>query len=285
MSLDSGRCEMISALRAVHPDMGLKKFATHVNGLLPSDMGLPKHLIRDYLRSNEKFANEEGAEKIASSLRPRDESFKTVVKQAFVAFREAERAYMLDETRQETAELRRTNAGVLLNYFRHYIEVLLTLKGVKPCTLFCSNPDTMLMRSLSDSGLSARIFTAVVCKYLVPVLERFDIESYGFKLHYIANDVKTDSPSGRFKGSWVFADTQSPLWPQVRDIFFSTDAEVITSESATAKALGYPVSFEGPPEYCIEFQDRTEFIHLGGDPNDGGGCIVGTYFRCKLGGE
>lgn len=137
--------------------------------------------------STKKLASEEGAEKVASE-RPRDESFNEVAKKVFIAFREAERAYMRCTDRQDVNEAMVLKDGnELMRLYavcnlRHHLEVFLTLRGLKPCTLFYFDPTSVLVARLADTDATVRLMTAVVLKIFVQIFERFELESYGFRL-------------------------------------------------------------------------------------------------------
>ncbi|KUI67466.1 hypothetical protein VM1G_03111 [Cytospora mali] len=295
MELNSGLREMILALRAAMPGIGLKKLTAHVNACLPPDIKVKKHSIRDFVRglddavdtgtasseANTKDTATEAATGPTAALQPRDQRFKEVTERFFLDFRSAERQYLLNLDSGLSKKMRSGEDGeeVLpdmypVSHVRHYMEVLFVLKGLKPCTLF-------FLHHHDDSA--ARILTGVVVRCLAPALERFGIESYGFRLHYIATDILT-MYQHNYKGAWVLVDTGSSKWPLVRDVFFKAEPERLVPEQIICSALGYPVKVRPNMERQVQFKDEDEWKVLRGVLGEGKVCCVdGTEFSCSDG--
>ncbi|KUI53271.1 hypothetical protein VP1G_00622 [Cytospora mali] len=295
MELNSGLREMILALRAAMPDMGLKKLTAHVNACLPPDIKVEKHSIRDFVRgldntndpgtATEEASTKDTATEVATvptaALKPRDGRFKEVTKSFFRDFRSAERQYLLNLDSELSKKLRSGEDGVEVlpdtypvSHVRHYMEVLFVLKGLKPCTLF-------FLHHHDDSA--ARSLTGVVVRCLAPALERFDIESYGFTLHYIATDVLT-MYQHNYNGAWVLADTESSKWSLVRDVFFKAEPERVVPEQIICSALGYPVKVHSEMECQVQFKDDDEWKVLKEILGEDKVCCVdGVEFACSEG--
>lgn len=274
-------------------------------------MQVEKFIVRDFIRgleaiqnqgtvANEAAANDAPAntttENIATqqvtapsvALKPRDETFEEATKQFFVAFQAWEREYLLGLDSEMNEKVRTGADGKLIDssttfplaHLRHHVEVLLTLKGV--------NPSAVLCKSHHDDSLT-NVITGVVLKCLVPLLDAFAIESYGFRLRYLPADVLTAGPRARArKGNWVLADTLSPKWPLVRDLFFKDDRPAGRRVPArlVAAALGYPVDLRGGRAKCeVKLYDDTEERILKGMVEEKVCCVEALHFPCGPGGE
>lgn len=165
-------------------------------------------------------------------------------------------------------------------HLRHHVELLLVLRGLKPCVLFCK-----------DRLEHTPTFSAVVADCLVPVMDRLGLWAYGFRLGFQCR-------------SWVLYDERSALLPQVRKIFltdrvvkeldgtgaYSTEDEAhfefLVPNIDVARALGYPIradSFRGGP--WVNFRDETEMEVLVsmGRPQPLC-CVTAMGFGCPVGG-
>lgn len=154
---------------------------------------------------------------------------------------------------------------------RHYLEILLVLKGIKPCTLF-----------VKFSLDNVWIFSTVVIDCLVPIMDRLDLWSYGFRISMRA-------------GQWVFYDARSSAMPLIDKIFL-THASVKcmdriaypeesffgVPEQEIAVALGYPIAFNAPDAgHPVHIRDATEMevlVSSGWPPPQC--CVQGTVFDC-----
>lgn len=206
-----------------------------------------------------------------SSPKPRDENFDMVVREFFRLYRNVERNYLLSLKRQFKRQVRTgPNRRVTrppafpVTHLRHHIEVLLTLRGVNPATVF---------RKAHDNDAVARVLTGVVLQCLAPMFEISKFESYGFRLHYIA-----ESSSLGFGGRWVFADSESPRWPLVRDLLFKKTHHLPQPGPGPGPgpapgagevpvrlagvALGFPAEYSLAETRCVEFLDATEEAFL-----------------------
>lgn len=161
-------------------------------------------------------------------------------------------------------------------HLRHYLELLLVLKGLKPCVLFAKfTPDNV------------SIFSTVVIDCLVPIMDRLDLWSYGYSISIMANE-------------WVFYDTRSPVLPLVNKVFlthrttkdldpaaYPEDSVFGAPEQEIAEALGYPITMDDPGSgRTIFVRDATEMSVLvsAGWPEPRC-CVQGTNFNCPEGDE
>lgn len=234
-------------------------------------MKLKKHEIKDFIRGfDEANSNGSGAAALQAKInnvddpapKPRDEAFNEAAGKVFVTFRGSERKYMLeciiDPEQSPSALVLQMPAHPIFS-LRHHIEVYLTLKGLKPCTLFFAS---------LTGGFPAQLLAGIVLECLIPALDQHfgdggnngidNLEAYGFRLHYIAGQVQTHTPHGGFDGAWVLADTQNAKWPLVRDALFKTNEKRMIPEAIIGAAMGYPVKVFGNMHHSITFQDHTE---------------------------
>lgn len=235
-----------------------------VNARLPPNIQIEKHIIRDLIKGLDEIKNKGTAanettttEQITTpnvALKPRDEAFDELTKQFFIAYRSLERKYLLNLDSEIEKQVRSGADGKLIypdTYpavsLRHHVEILLTLRGI--------NPSTIMIKPHHDDSVS-RVLTGVVLQCLVPLIESHELESYGFRLHYIVNcDLAGD---GRIEGAWVFADAESLKWPLVRDLFFKwTPGRFVPARIAGA-ALGYPVQYPMGDTVIVKLLDDTE---------------------------
>ncbi|KAJ0124790.1 hypothetical protein J7T55_006131 [Diaporthe amygdali] len=248
MGLNSGSKAIITAMRAAQPYTGLKRLTVEVNDLLPPKMKVEKHELRDFVRILDNPSNTP-----VTITRPRDESFPAnIVNQAFSVYRDAERQFLLDLEHDTVRNLYPQGPEPKCHavaHLRHHVELLLTLKGMKPCVPFVSPKPT---------GIAT--MDSMVLRCLVPLMEQFDLESYGFKLYYIATNIRTTTQQFRgFKGSWVFADLRSVAWPLVRDIFVTPrDPVHRLPESLLCRAMGMPVHNDRLINRVV-IKDHTEY--------------------------
>lgn len=161
---------------------------------------------------------------------------------------------------------------------RHYLEILLVLKGIKPCMLF-------VKYSLDNVS----IFSTIVIDCLVPIMDRLNLWSYGFRISMQADD-------------WVFYDARSPAMPMIDKIFlthrsvkamdritYPEETQLGAPEHEIAMALGYPIAFSNPQNgNSIHIRDATEMevlVSSGWPPPQC--CVQGTIFNCpsRAGGD
>lgn len=149
-------------------------------------------------------------------------------------------------------------------HLRHYLEFLLVLKGLKPCVLF--------LKFAAENG---PLFSTVVIDCLVPVMDRFDLWSYGFSISF-----HTDS--------WVFYDTRSPKVSLVREVFLTRHDGPGIPDKVVAEALGYPIHFNNwQSGRFVIIRDATELNVLvsSGWPKEDSCCVQGMSFTCPEGDE
>lgn len=156
-------------------------------------------------------------------------------------------------------------------HLRHHLELLLVLRGVKPCVLF-----------LKYDHDNDPFFSTVVMDCLIPIMDRLDLWSYGF-------GISCES------GIWVFYDARSPELTLVKKAFLTSDCvknmnpEAYpdrdypgTPDHETAQALGYPVPFDDwQSGLFVAIQDATELDVLArrGCPEDQRCCVPGMAFK------
>lgn len=131
-------------------------------------MKVEKYELRDFLRSR--------ANAPVAATKPRDQSFTTgTAHPIFHLLREAEREYLLNLDNASATKIKplHSNSGRChpVDHVRHHFVVLLVLLGVRPCHPFvCPRAE-----GIATMG-------EMVLRCLVPLMEKFDLESYGFKL-------------------------------------------------------------------------------------------------------
>lgn len=163
-------------------------------------------------------------------------------------------------------------------HLRHYFEFFLVLKGIKPCVLF--------MKHTPDHETT---FSTIIIDSLVPIMDRLDLWSYGFKISFMC-------------GEWVFYDARSPAMPQINKIFLTHPGDKTIDTTGAfpiqenlyrvphlevAHALGYPIHSDGvESRRWINIRDVTEMdalVSLGRpEPIC---CVQGMIFSCPVGSE
>lgn len=152
------------------------------------------------------------------------------------------------------------------------MELLLVLKGIKPCVLFHKY-----------SPANHVLFSTLIIDCLVPIMDRLDLWSYGFGI-----SIQT--------GNWVFYDARSPLMPLVDKIFlthhtvqekFPAAYPTLSDHRQVALALGYPVPFDDfPGDRWIYILDTTETdVLISKGQTEPEYCVHAMIFQCPLGGE
>ncbi|KAH7314317.1 hypothetical protein BKA65DRAFT_516582 [Rhexocercosporidium sp. MPI-PUGE-AT-0058] len=153
---------------------------------------------------------------------------------------------------------------------RHYVEILLTLKGFKSCTAMF-HPE------------ANHIFTRLINEVFKPIIKKHKLKSYGFDLRQIGHatmiDVGRTQLDMFWRGGWVFADITSPLWPDIQSLFCSATqlnisrAEHNGYQDKLCKVLGYPIPGYPKQEKFnrVCYMDETEcgeFARLTGKSED-----------------
>ncbi|KAI0378567.1 hypothetical protein F5Y04DRAFT_261714 [Hypomontagnella monticulosa] len=261
--------EMVRALRSKSPDVGLKKLTAEIQAILPESMKPEKKTIKEI---RQYLDNEEQP---TTPTKARGNEFNRRIQAAFEMFRDAERDYLLGLGRTTVrSALRnpRAQSWSAASYLRHYFEILLTLKNMKPCTLIC----------MGTGPQGSIMMNGMVLQCLAPMMQRFELESYGFTLRYLAHDVLTEQlgHSG-FKGSWIFADKQSEAWSKVEDIFLLPHPGRRTPEDTIGSALGYPLPGGNATISLIDGTETSELRAITGAVIRDG--VIGIQFFCTEG--
>jgi hypothetical protein len=189
---------------------------------------------------------------VASTTDPqllRDKHFDTIVHQFFDSFATAERTFLLHLSPADRHNLKVEDdpSWAPAAHFRSHIEVLMTLKGLKPCTLYAF---------FHDEGML--VFDRLVRTCLLPLMSHYRLEEYGFVLQKIDHDIPTTSHKG-FRDGWIFGDTRSGLWSHAKDVFLTPHPDCVRSEADVGLALGYPVRDLGRKGTVkIWYKDATE---------------------------
>lgn len=126
------------------------------------------------------------------------------------------------------------------------------------------------------------IFSTLVIDCLVPIMDRLNLWSYGFRISFMSEE-------------WVFYDSRSTLMPQITKIFLThpsaKDLDPISyphpfdfgvPDGEMAVALGYPVAFDnaydGSP---VHIRDTTEMgVLTSRGWSEGQCCVQGMIFYC-----
>ncbi|XMA16185.1 hypothetical protein WAI453_008976 [Rhynchosporium graminicola] len=202
------------------------------------------------------------------ALKPREAVFDEIVKEAFEELATKEREFLMGLSKTDamalipipgisTAELPLKAACQQ----RHYVEILLTLKGIKPCTIFFH-------------PFATHIFTRLVKEVLKPIFKTHELRSYGFELRRIEHatmiDMGRPQPDAFWIGGWFLVDTLSPHWPAIQEIYCSPVQINISRQDNNSyqdrlcKILGYPVN--GYPRQedfnRVSYMDETECREL-----------------------
>ncbi|TVY52024.1 hypothetical protein LCER1_G004708 [Lachnellula cervina] len=251
---DQELVEAITKLRPDHPHLGRLKLLSllkETHSWTLSEQRLKKCLDKNNLNAQPE----------SEGPLPRDEKFNEVVKDAFVDFKTREREFLLALSKPQSEKVSNgytSDSTYAACHMRHYVEVLLSLQGIKPCTLFAH-------------ATAQDIFTEMIQVCLKPVIKKYQLARYGFHLQQITHPMPTTAHQG-FQDAWVFADTRSPLWPEVKQVFL-TPNKGKADEDRVGKALGYPIDravgiASSRSSFCAvdmtEMHDMKSSIHITG---------------------
>ncbi|KAH7391619.1 hypothetical protein BKA64DRAFT_725179 [Cadophora sp. MPI-SDFR-AT-0126] len=202
------------------------------------------------------------------SLKPRDAAFDKIITEAFQEFTRLEREFMLGLSKADADALMpipsikpKDRPLMIACQQRHHVEILLTLKGIKPCTAIFH-------------PYATEIYTRLVTDVFKPIIKKYKLKSYGFELRQIEHatmiDMGRPQPNMFWRGGWIFGDVLSPLWRDIQSIFFTptethiAGAEHDTYQDKLCKILGYPVP--GYPRQTnmnqLRYMDETECAEL-----------------------
>lgn len=185
-----------------------------------------------------------------SSQKPRDAQFQGILKEAYDDFVDRERHFLLNLSPTQLHQLDEGRISDPLYpacHLRHHVEILLTLKAIKPCTLI-------------SHYNAQKIFTQMTQECLKPVIKKYNLVDYGFHLQQITHPMPTTVHRG-FKDGWIFADRRSQSWPDVKQLFLIPQSRK-ADEGKIGKALGYPLLM-GTGQRTVTYTDATEREILG----------------------
>ncbi|KAI6082498.1 hypothetical protein F4821DRAFT_272459 [Hypoxylon rubiginosum] len=254
--------EMIRALRSDSPGIGLKKLTAQIKAVLPDDLAPEKKTVKEVCQ------HLDDENQPAAQTKPRDHTFYSRTKAAFEMFRDAERAYLLAFDKAKVRSVTRNPDApdwFAASQLRHHFEILLTLRGKKPCTLAAMNPGYEMINGM-------------VLQCPAPMMDQYELESYGFTLRYLTHDVLTEQlMHPGFKGGWIFADKHSEKWDKVEDIFLLPHPGRRNREDAVGEALGYPMPGGNGVVRIIDNTETSELERIAGEEVDS---VIGMEFFC-----
>jgi hypothetical protein len=126
------------------------------------------------------------------------------------------------------------------------MEIVMTLEGLKPYTLFAFYDDQGIL-----------VFDRLVCACLLLLMAQYRLEEYGFVLQKIDHDTPTTVHKG-FRNGWIFGGTRSDLWSLAKDVFLVPHPGCARSNDNVGLALSYPVHGGGIHRENIFYEDATE---------------------------
>ncbi|KAK0118378.1 hypothetical protein ONS95_012667 [Cadophora gregata] len=211
-------------------------------------------------------------------LKPRDAAFDEMLKEAFQELTRFEREFYLGLSKADAKVLMpvpginpKDMPFMIASSQRHYVEILLTLKGIKPCTVIFH-------------PYATEIYTRLVNEVLKPVIKKYKLKTYGFELRQVDHatmiEMGRPEPDMFWRGGWIFADILSPLWRDIQGIFFTpTEIHIFSEEcdiyqDKLCKVFGYPVrGFPRQEEGInrVQYMDETEcgeLAKVGGKSED-----------------
>lgn len=264
---DDELLQACTKLRSLHPHLGRAKFLTILkeeNSWVLSEARLKKCLDNNNLNAKpENISINSNTDNQSSSL-PRDGGFQKIIRAAFNDFKVRERNFFLAMPVSQCRKISPENPTPMYGacHMRHHIEFLLALKGIKPCTIFAHYT-------------AQNIFTEMVEKCLKPVFDKYKLLQYGYYLGQITHKMPTTVHRG-FQHAWVFADTRSSQWPEVKDVFLTPHDQPI-EDTRVGKVLGYPV-VNGKATFRAV--DYTEMADLKTASKQDVCCVSGYEFFC-----
>ncbi|KAG4416919.1 hypothetical protein IFR04_009929 [Cadophora malorum] len=181
----------------------------------------------------------------SESLKPRDDAFEEILKEVFSDLTRLEREFYLGLSKADAKALMpvpgissKDMPFMIAAQMRHYVEIFLTLKGIKSCTIIWH-------------PFATEIFTRLVTEVFKPIIKKYKLKTYGFELRQIDHATMVEmgrpQPDAFWRGGWIFGDVLSPLWRDIQGIFFTpTQIHIARHEHDTyqdhlCKVFGYPV--------------------------------------------
>ncbi|KAI9054428.1 hypothetical protein LZ554_001590 [Drepanopeziza brunnea f. sp. 'monogermtubi'] len=280
------------AFRTLNPTLGRAKFLQYLRKerrWIISDDILTKLMREDPLIARVDVALPKGGSEKQPAVKSteedqgleRDCDYDSLVERAFEEYTRRERDYCLALPDQECRMILELDNSVpnpgdwnlqiaRSEMCRFYVQLLMVLKGIKPCLMFYHRAAPYVLDRLINYALR-------------PVLKKYGLLSYGFTLQQITNPKHASYPQGyriNWEGGWIFADMRSSLWPgYILNTFLprvlQTQDDLLESGDRLCKVFGYPV-----PRYPREepfrqviYYDETEHVELSKltdkDPSEG----------------
>jgi hypothetical protein len=163
-----------------------------------------------------------------------DSKFECHVKQFLEGFGWAEQSIALNLSMEDRLRLGPPNQSpsFIATNCSFQMEVLATLAGIKPCTLFYT-PGV-------DSGQNTKpIFDRLVRTGVLPAFRQYSFEGYGFDLFKIPHHLHIEETGEDWHSCWVLADCRSESWSLTKSIFLAATDQRYHIPTVGC-ALGYP---------------------------------------------
>jgi len=146
--------------------------------------------------------------------------------------------------------------GEAAAHFRQYGALFMMLAGLKPCVVFANS-----------TGTGKEIYNRLVYSVLAPIMHKYQLDRYGFRLAYLPSAPKPWRPRPRrdwlsLEGMWVFMNmdsTDNDLLEELFVNYHSASRELCLFK--LARAMGHPIG--GPVEPEVMAVKYVEYIHDG----------------------
>lgn len=214
---------------------------------------------------------------------PRNDKFNDILTSAVHEFIHLERDFFLSlsPTECHTLNPKFPEPIFAASQLRHYVEILLTLKGITPSTLIGHS---------TEKG--SAIFTRMVESCFKPVFKKYKLSHYGFSLIPFDHKISMGG-NQRMMGGYVFADLRSEKWNLVEFFLLSTAEIRAIVEPANygpgspyqegiANSVGYPLQW--PDQFPnkklgqVSYLEETECKILRENTGKDVDCVTGLEF-------
>jgi hypothetical protein len=166
---------------------------------------------------------------------PRDSEFECRVKQFLGDFTRVEQSIALNlpmEDRLRLGPPNQSSSFIATNYSFN-MEILATLAGLKPCTLFHSP-------GRGSGQNTTPIFDRFVWTAVLPRFQQCNFDRYGFALFRVPHHIRIEETGEDWHNCWVLADCRSENWGRAKSIFLAAQDQRYRMPTV-GYALGYPV--------------------------------------------